>query len=269
MMRIITVSTYPPIECGIATYTQWLRRSLHAPPTTVMTVVAPPGAAGDDVFPIYEPDNPTSLERIQNLLSQRRPDIIHIQHEYGLFGTNRGSAILDLLALFRRAELPIVTTLHTVNTTPDTLQSQLLKRIVDEPSRVIVHEGFQRLQISQFLEGKTAEKIDVIEHGIRSVERPPHPKQRLGWTKQKVVLLCGYIRPRKAFHCIVDLFPDIVAAVPNATLVIASKLRRPGEFVDYYHSLLAQIKNSPCADHISVVTGELPHDQIDTLISAA
>lgn len=57
--------------------------------------------------------------------------------------------------------------------------------------------------------------------------------------------------------------------MPNATLVIASKLRRPGEFVDYYHSLLAQIKNSPCADHISVVTGELPHDQIDTLISAA
>ena len=117
-MRILTISTYPPIECGIATYTQWLRQSLHTPPTTTITVVAPLGATGDDVFPIYEPDNPTSLECIQNVLSQCRPDVIHIQHEFGLFGANRGSAVLTLLALFRRANVPIVTTLHTVNTTP-------------------------------------------------------------------------------------------------------------------------------------------------------
>ena len=27
-MHVFAIATYPPIDCGIGTYTQWLRRSL-------------------------------------------------------------------------------------------------------------------------------------------------------------------------------------------------------------------------------------------------
>jgi glycosyltransferase involved in cell wall biosynthesis len=268
-MHVLTIATYPPIECGIGTYTHWLRCSLIATGRVRVSVIAPAGASGDDVFPIYEPDSPSSLQRIQEVATRCRPDIVHIQHEYGLFGRERGRAVLELFKLFHGMKVPIVTTLHTVNTAGDPLKRQLLSQIVHASTCIIVHEAFQKAYITQTLGEHLREKVNIIEHGIRTVTPVPYAKRQLGLADVKVVLLCGYIRPRKAFHHIVEVFPNVARAVPNAVLVVGTALRRPDEYVDYRDALLTQIAQSPCVDRIQVHTGHLTHDEIDTLVSAA
>ena len=48
-MRVAMVSTYPPTECGIATYTQYLTEALRAAGGEVF-VLSQQGGAGEDVL---------------------------------------------------------------------------------------------------------------------------------------------------------------------------------------------------------------------------
>ena len=55
-MRIAFISTYPPIECGIGTYTCYLAGALKKLHNEVF-VVSQVGAQGDNVFPIFSRDS--------------------------------------------------------------------------------------------------------------------------------------------------------------------------------------------------------------------
>ena len=53
-MRVCYISTYPPIECGIASYTKYLSESVQNLNHEVI-IVSQNGAKGDNVFPVYSP----------------------------------------------------------------------------------------------------------------------------------------------------------------------------------------------------------------------
>jgi len=50
-MRIVFVSTYPPIECGIGTYTSFLVEALERTPGE-LHIVSQYGAEGRHVYPV-------------------------------------------------------------------------------------------------------------------------------------------------------------------------------------------------------------------------
>ena len=52
LMRIAMISTYPPIECGIATYSENLCNAFHKEENEIV-VISQHGAHGPDVFPVY------------------------------------------------------------------------------------------------------------------------------------------------------------------------------------------------------------------------
>ncbi|HID24544.1 MAG TPA: glycosyl transferase, partial [Planctomycetaceae bacterium] len=56
-MRIGFISSYPPIECGIATYTQYLTDAMRDLKLEVY-VVAHQGAAGKNVLPTFDYEDP-------------------------------------------------------------------------------------------------------------------------------------------------------------------------------------------------------------------
>ena len=62
-MRVVIISTYPPIECGIGTYTQFLCEELKKTDNEII-IVSQYGAKGDNVFPAYSPDDPNPAKTI-------------------------------------------------------------------------------------------------------------------------------------------------------------------------------------------------------------
>jgi len=264
-MRIGFISTYPPIECGIATYTSYLNEALRKVGNETF-VVSPLGAQGVGVFPIYRPESTSMATQIFDISAEFTPDIIHIQHEYGLYGPQKGVQVIGLIVRYKLVGIPVVTTLHTVLEEPDHAESTLLRLIVSESAAVIVHEQFQKDTLVKLFGQE--EKIHVIYHGIREVEAIKDAKKKLGLENKKVILLCGYFRPTKGFKEIVELMPEICKQANDIVLLVAGKARGL-EFLDYQREFYEAINHSPVNDKIVVLRGQFPQHTFDTIVSAS
>ena len=69
-MRVVFVSTYPPIECGIGTYTGFLVEALTKLPNEIH-IVSQYGAEGRHVYPSYHPGEDGIARKIFNLIIPR------------------------------------------------------------------------------------------------------------------------------------------------------------------------------------------------------
>ena len=263
-MRIGFLSTYPPAECGIATYTQYLRQALD-PAEHESFVICQSGGAGEGVFPLWHPGQRFS-ENVFGTATRMTPDLMHIQHEYGLFGSQHGVEIVDLLLRLRLAEVPAVVTLHTVYETITDAQRMVLRHVLEDAAAVIVHEEYQKETLDR--EFGRPEKVHVIEHGIREARPVPDAKRRLGLEGKKVVLMCGYFRKSKGFDEALRFFPEVAEQCDDAVLVMAGKIRGT-EAKDVQAELYAALDESPFADRVRYFRGQFPQYTLDALLSAA
>lgn len=264
-MRIGIISTYPPVECGIATYTSYLVEQLRKIKNEVY-IVTQHGGSGQNVYPIFNARDGNLAEEIYEMTIKFTPDIIHIQHEYGLYGDHRGVNIIPLLYMFKMSRIPVVVTLHTVYeefTRDQHLITEAILRVCDA---AIVHEQAQQQSIETNI-GNACD-IHVIPHGSRLVEPIPDAKAKLGVQGKKVILICGYFRPTKGYHHIVKLFPDIVRRVPDSVLLVAGKTRLQ-EYSAYRNEFFNAINTSPARSQIKVLRGQFPQKTFDTILSAA
>lgn len=266
-MRIGFVSTYPPIECGIATYTQYLVEELKRNSQEIF-VVSQIGAKGEKVFPVYWRESVSIAAHVYNLSTRLTPDVMHIQHEFGLFGDHRGVQVIDLILRYKMSGIPIVATLHTVFEKL-TLEEEIILRImVNECDAIIVHEDYQKETLLRYF-GKSCEKrIFVIPHGVRNIAPIKDAKKKLDIAGKKVVLMCGYFRSNKQFHKIVEMWPEITSKSRNAILLLAGKSQGM-EYADYQRKLFESVNNSPVNDKIMVLRGQFPQHTFDTIVSAS
>jgi glycosyltransferase involved in cell wall biosynthesis len=265
-MRIGVVSTYPPIECGIATYTRYLTDEFIALGNELY-IVSQFGGKGEKVYPVFDSESPDLAKRAFQTMAKFNPDIVHIQHEFGLFGKPEGISCIPLVYRFKLAGIPVVITLHTVYEEIPKEKRIVLEALIRVADRVIVHEEYQKeailREIGQF------DNIRVIPHGARELEPVPEAKKKIGLGEDvKVVLLCGYFRRTKGMDRVIRIFPQVAERVKNAVLVIASRLRQD-EFKDYKDELLGMAERSPASKKILVVGGQIPQETFDTIMSAA
>ncbi len=267
-MRIGFISTYPPIECGVGAYTQFLTDALRESRTDVY-IVSHYGGQGKQVFPAFDYEDNDLAEKAFSMMIRFTPDIVHIQHEFGMYGKHYGVQIVPLIIQFKLLGIPVITTLHTVYPEPPEAHSILLHSILSNSSKIIVHEAYQKETLNRLFENQFSQKLVVIPHGAREIEPIPDAKKILGLPEdKKVILLIGYFRPSKHYELIVDLMPQIVDQYPNALLVLAGKIRGK-EFIEYRNLLFDRIRQSPVRDHIYLIRGQLPQQTFDTVLSAA
>lgn len=117
-MNIVYISTYPPIRCGIGTYTHFLSQALSRINKELrISIVAENGAKKikDKLFETSPCFNRQEdyVQRINEATTEFCPDIVHIQHEFAVF--NPDERFLNLLQELKN-KAKIVLTLHTVHT---------------------------------------------------------------------------------------------------------------------------------------------------------
>ena len=168
LQRVAFIGNYLPRRCGIATFTHNLHRAVAtARPDLDTCVVAmtDPGRTYDYPsavrFQIHD-ETIADYGRAAEFLNNAGFDVVSLQHEYGIFG---GEAGRNIIALLSRLEMPIVTTLHTVLAEPTPIQRDVMRRIIDTSTKLVVMSEKSQ-EFLRSVHDVSARKIEVIPHGI-------------------------------------------------------------------------------------------------------
>ncbi|MCS3496313.1 glycosyltransferase involved in cell wall biosynthesis [Bradyrhizobium japonicum] len=255
--RIALIGNSLPRRCGIATFTTDLQRAIaNSRPNLVASIVAMTDHGQAYVYPDsvalqIRDDSIESYRRAAALLNAGRFDVACLQHEFGIFGGEAGSHILELLS---RLSMPVVTTLHTVLSEPTPAQRAVMDRIVDMSSKIVVmaNKGRELLCSVYRVPG---EKIEIIAHGVPDFPfvEPDAAKARLGFSGRSVILTFGLLSPSKGIEIMIDAMPSILKQCPDAVYVVLGAthpnlVRDQGEA--YRESLMKRVRQFGVEDHV-------------------
>src|SRR3989344_4979997 len=203
--KILFLSSFPPRECGIATFTKDLTESVQKKFGNSITpkIIA----INDSDSSVYKYGRKVAFALTeQNLASyesaarrvnrMKSVEIVNIQHEFGLFGGEYGEHLLRFMELCNKK---ITTTLHTVLENPPERMRKVVQQIFGLSDQVIVMTNLAKKILSQqyAIDGK---KISVIPHGVPSVEftRLERARKKYGIKEKNVLLTFGLLSRGKA-----------------------------------------------------------------------
>jgi glycosyltransferase involved in cell wall biosynthesis len=221
---IALIGNHLPRQCGIATFTTDLLEALaaEAPEMDCWAMVMNDVPEGyfypSKVRFELNYKNLADYSLAADFLNMNQVDAVCLQHEFGIFGGNRGIHILELL---RNLRMPVITTLHTVLREPDPERKAIVQELGSVSDRLVVMSH----KAEEFLKevyGMPQEKIILIHHGIPDVPfvDPSYYKEQFGVEGRKVILTFGLISPGKGIEYMIDALPAIVSKHPETAYIV-------------------------------------------------
>src|ERR1017187_7261014 len=192
------LSTYPPTQCGLATFTAALLTHLPEPGDQVSVVRVldePAPRPADEVVHDLVADSVANASAAAEVLNSF--DVVIVQHEYGIYGGPDGP---DVLALRYAWYVPTIGVLHTVLARPTSRQRAILDEVIAAASMVVTMTQTARSRLLD-LYGTTPDKVVVIPHGAADHRGAVAPTVITGRPK---VLTWGLLGPGKGIEHAID-----------------------------------------------------------------
>lgn len=193
------LSTYPPTQCGLATFSAALIQHLHlsAGSLGVVRVVEEPQSrpVPDVVGQLVNGSAESADDAVRRLNSF---DVAVVQHEYGIYGGPDGADVLDIV---ERLTVPVIVVLHTVLQDPTARQRHILLRLLAMADQVVtMTQTASRRLVASY--GADPTQIAVIPHG--AVDHGPMAPVRRQPGERPVVLTWGLLGPGKGIEWAID-----------------------------------------------------------------
>ena len=221
---IVLIGSHLPRRCGIATFTTHLYESIVLNVTDTDCWVV----AMNDQPEGYSYPPQVRLEINQNqfneysqaadLLNLKQVDVVCIQHEYGIFGGQRGSYLIELLS---NLKVPIVTTLHTLPEDPSDRERNIILQLAELSDRLVVMSELS-VEFLRNIYHVDMEKIAMIHHGIPDVPllESSTYKGKFHVSEKQVLLTFGLLSPGKGIETVIKALPEIVKAYSDVIYMV-------------------------------------------------
>ncbi len=222
-------------------------------------------------------------------LCRDKPDVIHIQHEFGMFGKPATMSLVPILYLFLKLlRVRIVSTIHTT-IFPDSLSSDSIGELLPIASwipkmviefglhivygsacrlsdSVIVHQRSHKVKLQRYYRIGDS-KIAFIPHGVGRTEFLANEESLLRWTSiigdRRAMLYFGYVSPRKGIDYLITAFQEFSKQRLGWVLILAGGISK--EFYrPYFQHIKDVINHSGLSDRI-LMTGFVPEGDADAL----
>ena len=264
--EILFITSYPPRECGIATYSQDLIKAINNKFSNSLSIKVCALESGDIDFK-YSGDVKYTLKTsladsygklALKISKDNRIGIVLIQHEFGFFKKQEEAFIRFLLMLTK----PVVVVFHTVLPNPDKLLKTNIKSIASRCESIIVmtHNSAEILMNDY---GLPEGQISVIAHGTHLV---PHIskevlKKKYGVQGRKILTTFGLLSSGKSIETTLNALPSIVKRNPEVLFLIIGKthpevLKEEGE--KYRNTLESIILSNNLTQHVKFINSYLP-----------
>ena len=257
--KILIITTYPPRECGIATYSQDLIKSLNNKfkksfDIKICALENGSHTYGEEVNYILETTVKESYKKLGKQINKDKSiAIVILQHEFGLFKNNEE----DLLQLLKKVNKSILIAFHTVLPEPkEQIQNYVQKMDQFSDGIIVMTQSSKTILVDHYL--ITKEKITIIPHGTHLVE---HLDKEILKTKyhlngRKILSTFGLLSSGKSIETTLDGMPAIIDKNPEVLFLIIGKthptvVKEEGE--KYRTGLEEKINQLQIQNHVQFV----------------
>jgi glycosyltransferase involved in cell wall biosynthesis len=215
---VAMVGTYPPTQCGIATFSAALANAMvKAEPgcdVDMIELVESRGPLSGRVIHQVVNGNAASMDVARLRLDEH--DCVIVQHEFGIYGGTDGDEVLALLDEVRR---PIITVLHTVLERPSPYQRDVIDDLCARSAAVIAmtQAACDRLLRCFDVDHR---RVLLIPHGAH--ENPSLPTDRRPGHQPRI-LTWGLLGPGKGIEAGIDALALLQDLIPPPHYVVAGE----------------------------------------------
>jgi glycosyltransferase involved in cell wall biosynthesis len=273
--QALFLGSYPPRECGIATFTKDVVDAYDQAFGFASPVIAidEPGAEmrryDPEVVARIREQNRESYASAAELVSIYPVDLVNIQHEYGLFGGERGEWLADFMSMLDK---PAVLTMHTVLPDPDETYMRVTKALCEEASKVVALSETGR-NLLERVYGIDPDVLQVIHHGVPDVpfQDTAAAKASFGIGQRTVISTFGLISRGKGLEFAIEAMRDVVKRHPETLYLILGEThpvvrRQEGE--SYRESLTAMVRQYGLHYNVQLIDKYLDFDEVVSYLAA-
>ncbi|MFY8137612.1 MAG: glycosyltransferase [Flavobacteriales bacterium] len=226
--EILVITTFPPVQCGIASYSHDLVGFLNKKFNQSFSV---------EVCAIEQTEQEHDYtDRVKSLLHINRPNaltvlaesindndniqLVVIQHEFGLFMGHESELELFLSKL----EKPSLIVFHTVLAQPNEELHKHIQKILDVVDSVIVmtNSSLEIIENNYFV---SADKVHVIPHGTHLIRHMNKEviKEKYHLKENIVLSNFGLLSSGKSIETTLHALPQLIQVHPNIIFLIIGK----------------------------------------------
>lgn len=268
--EILFITSFPPRECGIATYSQDLISALDKQFVNSFKLKICAVECDDDLHTYENPDvkyklNTSRADSLKEISEKINADdkiaAVVLQHEFGFYAENI-EAFNNFLTEINK---PVLVVFHTVLPHPDDVFKKNVQYIIDHVDGIIVMTNKASEILQRDYSVSNPEMISVIAHGTHLV---PHLdkydlKEKYNLQGRKVLSTFGLLNSGKDIETTLNALPHIISTSPEVVFLIIGKthpkvVQREGE--RYRDMLKDKIDELKLNDHVIFINKYLPLD---------
>jgi glycosyltransferase involved in cell wall biosynthesis len=292
-MNVGFVSTHPSFSGGVSSYTKNLMNSFDKDNINIILYANrfEKQRVEKHIIPCWNEGYFYAFQIFKHLLKNKL-DLVHIQHEFFLFGGLISSLLFPiLLILCKILRKPTIVTLHGIiplskidknfvrenalSGSPYFLRFgiKLLTMIIIVLSdTIIVHEHIFATILKQNYHCSPG-KLHIIPHGIekkKSKITKTEAKEKLQLFNKVIIFFFGYLAPYKGLKTLVDGFKLKVSTNPDWMLIIGGGEHPRLKHNISYKRYLTNLKHEASSFQSNIIfTGFIPDEKIPLFFSAA
>lgn len=276
MNDLLFLATYPPRQCGIATFTDDILQSVeqYMSGTKGSVIAVHDSSSGSCIYPSrvvarLEQHDRAAYRAAAAFINRHPAPVLNVQHEFGIFGGPNGSWLLDLL---QEVKKPVVLTLHTVLPSPTFEHRTLVRDLCERVGKVVVLSETARrlLETRYFIE---PDYIEFIPHGVPDLPfaSTSQAKSSLGLQGRFVFSTFGLLSRGKGLENAIDAMATVARRHPEALYVILGATHphiRHTEGETYRSQLQTRIDRAGLSHNVTMVNRYLAlPDLLDYLLA--
>ena len=251
------ISSWPPRLCGIATFAEeaveFIKKSQ---PERPVYIISHTDGEGEGVYPIIDISKQNWYRPVVEKVRKLKPQVVHLQHEYGLYNyideRGHGDHNAGFLKLLEGlANFPTVVEPHTIHGRLREDEAEFVYQLCRLADVVMVKCHYQkwRMEWSFAQQGwPIPRNVAVVPHGARSdkrwsIEEVPRLREELGLNGvgtlgEHLVGLVGWIQSNKRWDILTSMWEGIADEIRERTgqewdLLAAGAMRDPAHKQDY------------------------------------
>ncbi|MGF2413152.1 MAG: glycosyltransferase [Ferruginibacter sp.] len=264
--EILFITSYPPRECGIATYSLDLIKAMNNKFNQSFTISICPieseheqHSYTEDVKYILNKDYPKAFITLAKFINaDENIRMVMLQHEFGLFTDSEA----DLDHFLNILTKPVALVFHTVLPQPDQTLKEKVQHIAKACKSIIVMTNTSaNILINDY--AVVPEKVTVIPHGTHLVTHLDKEllKSDYKLSGKKVLSTFGLLSSGKSIETTLDALPAIVEKNPDVVFLIIGKthpsvIKKDGE--RYRKMLEEKVEALKMQDYVQFINYFLP-----------